>query len=159
MPGLDPTNTSPAYLLGRLFAVLEATQRAAYPGDNLPNTTFFDRYFAGAIANPRVAFVQGSQMWPAWLKKIRTSADREARKADRDRRLAAAFALKNRISELTEQLAVQPLPALTTSAHQSLFIIGYHHQRAHDLARARAGKAPEITLEQPQPDDTAEPAA
>ena len=70
MSGLDPHQTRPAYVAGRLFAALEATQRAAFRRDELPNTTFFDRYFAGAVANPRIATIQGTQMWPAWIKKI-----------------------------------------------------------------------------------------
>ncbi len=49
----------------------------AYPREEQPNTTFFDRYFAGAIANPRIAMIQGNQLWPAWIKKIRSSAERE----------------------------------------------------------------------------------
>jgi CRISPR-associated protein Csd1 len=154
MAGLDPTNTNPAYVCGRLFAVLEATQRAAYRRDQEPNTTFFDRYFAGAVANPRVAIVQGSQLSAAWLKRIRGSGERDTDNGSGNKRLGAYYALKNRLDELHQMLAVQPLPARITTAEQSLFIIGYHHQRADDLARARAGRAPEIVADQPEPTDS-----
>jgi len=153
MPGLDPTQDDPAYVSGRLFAVLEATQRAAFPREEQPNTTFFDRYFAGAVANPRVALVQGSQLWPAWIKKITSSAERERTPQGRNRRLAAAAALRTRITDLLALLNAEALPARITTEAQSLFIVGYHHQRADDLARARAGRAPEIAVnEQDQPE-------
>lgn len=154
MAGLDPTNTNPAYVCGRLFAALEATQRAAYRRDQEPNTTFFDRYFAGAVANPRVAIVQGSQLSSAWLKRIRGSGTRDSDNGAGNKRLAVHYALKNRLDELHQMLAVAPLPARITTAEQSLFIIGYHHQRADDLARARAGRAPEIVPDDPEATDS-----
>src|SRR5205809_64070 len=80
------------------------TQRAAFRRDELPNTTFFDRYFAGAVANPRIATIQGTQMWPAWIKKIRSSAERERQAEAKQKRLAAAAALSNRITGLYELL-------------------------------------------------------
>lgn len=148
MPGLDITETNPAYVSGRLFATLEATQRAAYRGDQEPNTNFFDRYFAGAVANPRIAMIQGGQLHAAWLRKIRTSAERQPTSAERERRRAAHDALRRRLDELFGLLTTQALPDRITTAEQSRFIVGYHHQRANDLAMARAGRAPEVA-----PDD------
>lgn len=143
MPGLDPTCLNPAYLAGRTFAVLEATQRAANPRDDQPNTTFFDRYFSGAIANPRIAIIQGNQMSAAWLKKIRSMNP------------GAASALKRRLEELLALSAAVPFPARITTDEQAMFILGYYHQRADDFARARAGKAPEILTPEPDPSDAA----
>ncbi len=50
---LDPDNASPAYRLGRLFAVLEQIQQRALPG---LNATIKDRYFAAASATPARVF-------------------------------------------------------------------------------------------------------
>ncbi|MBT8225822.1 MAG: hypothetical protein HKP61_11300 [Dactylosporangium sp.] len=143
MPGLNPDNTHPAYVCGRLFAMLEAAQRAAYPREEQPNTTFFDQYFAGAVANPHIAAVQGSQMRAAWMRKIRTSADREHSPEARSKRLATVTAIEAHLDALFECLDDQPLPARIGTEEQSLFVVGYHHQRAHDRAQARASRSPE----------------
>jgi len=147
MPGLDPNCTDPAYVSGRIFATLEATQRAAFPRDDQPNTTFYDRYFAGAISNPRIATIQGSQLRAAWSRKIRTSAEQERTPAAREKRRAVAGALDRRFIDLLDLLDATPLPARISTEQQSMFILGYHHQRAHDLAQARAGRAPEIVAD------------
>jgi CRISPR-associated protein Csd1 len=145
-PMLDETQDHPAYLNGRLFSVLQSLQYRAFPKDDQPNSTFFDRYFAGAVANPRIAFVQGAQMYPAWRKKLLSSASRAAAagkngEAAKDRAAARRFEL--RIGELQERLTQPPRP-LTSSEDQSWFVLGYFHQRAHDFRQAMAGKAPEI---------------
>jgi CRISPR-associated protein Csd1 len=62
MPGLDTANRDPAYLAGRIFAALENVQDATRGRQESVNTTFVDRYFAGAVANPRIALVQGRSL-------------------------------------------------------------------------------------------------
>ena len=52
-PMLDPTNLSPAYRLGRLFAVLEKIQEEASPG---LNATIRDRYYGAASSTPVTVF-------------------------------------------------------------------------------------------------------
>jgi CRISPR-associated protein Csd1 len=54
LPVLDPSNQSPGYLLGQLMAVLERAQQLAMDA----NATVVDRYFSGASAAPRSAFVR-----------------------------------------------------------------------------------------------------
>ncbi|GIG93071.1 type I-C CRISPR-associated protein Cas8c/Csd1 [Plantactinospora endophytica] len=141
---LDEEQDNPAYLHGRLFAVLESLQRRAYPGDGLPNTTFFHRYFAGAVTNPRVALVQGCQLSPAWLKKLDgTAQDRGNPQADRDRAAKAAYRFRERLRELHDRLN-EPVKPLADAESQSWFVLGYFQQQAHDIRMARAGKAPEV---------------
>jgi CRISPR-associated protein Csd1 len=138
-PVLDPDNRDPAYLAGRVFATLESIQYAV-SRDNQPNTTFADRYFPGAIANPRVALVQGRQLATAWLKKLRRSAP------------GTAVALDQR---LTEQLdlfdAGQGLPGRIDLQRQAAFLLGYHHQRADDFRQTRTRAASEVEPPQDQP--------
>jgi CRISPR-associated protein Csd1 len=50
---LDPSNTIPAYRLGRLFAALEKIQEDASPG---LNATIRDRYYGAASSTPAVVF-------------------------------------------------------------------------------------------------------
>ncbi|NMO56065.1 hypothetical protein HH310_33405 [Actinoplanes sp. TBRC 11911] len=147
---LDEKEDNPAYLYGRLFAVLESLQLRAFGRDDMPNTSFFHRYFAGAVANPRVALVQGLQMYPAWLKKLDAAARPDSKdtavltQAERARRAAARF--RARIRELQDRLD-RPVQPLADAESQSWFVLGYFHQQAHDIRMAQAGKAPEIPTE------------
>jgi CRISPR-associated protein Csd1 len=126
MPDLDESNRNPAYVAGRLFAAYEGVQYAAYGGEL--NTTYHDRYFAGALNNPRAALINGERDSAAWLKKLRRN-----KKAARH---------EERIDELTRLLdADNPIPAHLIPSDQALFLVGYHHQRAHQIAAAKAALA------------------
>ena len=67
---LDPTITEPAYLLGRLFAVLEHIQRAAHTGRNL-NKSIKDGFFGTAARTPAQAFPQLIQRSVHHLNQLR----------------------------------------------------------------------------------------
>jgi CRISPR-associated protein Csd1 len=149
-PGLDESLDDPAYLAGRLMAVLGSIQYAASrrPADDNghgPNTTFEDRYLAGAIGNPGVAIVQGRQQAVAWLKKLR-----------RDRP-GAAVRLEHALSDLFDRFeAVRGMPGRTSIAEQARFILGYHQQRSHDIRAALAAGSTDVVdvpgIEQPSVD-------
>jgi CRISPR-associated protein Csd1 len=121
MPGLDTANTDPAYVAGRVFAALEALQYDASGGKL--NTTYGDRYFAGAITNPRSALVNGRKDANAWLRKLRRTRTGVA--INHEKTLDGLFALLS---------AGGGIPGRTTLKQQSLFLLGYHHQRAHRFA-------------------------
>jgi CRISPR-associated protein Csd1 len=128
MPDLDPTNTDPGYVAGRLFAVLEQLQYDA--SDGKLNTTYGDRFFAGAVTNPRAAIVNGRRDANAWLRKLRRT------------KRGAAVRHEKRLDELVRLLdAGTGLPARTTLRQQSMFLLGYHHQRAHHFASRPATAA------------------
>jgi CRISPR-associated protein Csd1 len=132
MPSLDPSNTDPAYVAGRAFAVIESLQDAA--SDGQLNTTYADRYFAGAVTNPRAAIVSGRRDAAAWLRKLRRTK----------RGLAVTF--DKRLTEIFALIDAEPgLPATTTLREQALFLLGYHHQRAHQFA-PRPSTEPESTV-------------
>jgi CRISPR-associated protein Csd1 len=125
MPGLDTTNTTPAYVAGRVFAALEALQYDASGGKL--NATYADRYFAGAVSNPRAALLHGRKSANAWLRKLRRS------------KAGAAVNHEKTLDELFSLVTVETgLPARTTPAQQALFMLGYHHQRAHRFAAITA---------------------
>ena len=110
---LNEQSTYVPYVLGRLFAVLEKTQRDANP--NL-NTTIKDRYFTSACASPRSVF-------PTLLKLAQhhiSKDDKRGRFNDKD------------IEELEDRLEIDknPLPARLALDEQGAFILGYYHQRA-----------------------------
>ncbi|WAL63770.1 type I-C CRISPR-associated protein Cas8c/Csd1 [Amycolatopsis cynarae] len=133
MPGLDPNNTDPAYVSGRIFAALEALQYDASGGKL--NTTYADRYFAGAITNPRAALVNGRKDAKAWLRKLRGN------------RRGAAVNHEKTLDSLFELLPAEAIPARASLKQQSLFLLGYHHQRAHRFAAL--GEAKPTTEEIP----------
>ncbi|MEK6443822.1 type I-C CRISPR-associated protein Cas8c/Csd1 [Pseudonocardia sp. T1-2H] len=127
MPGLDPSNTTPAYVAGRAFAVLEQIQ---YDASGQRNATYGDRFFAGAISNPRAALVTGQRDAIAWLRKLRRTKP------------PAAVRHQKALDELFGLLdPTGDVPARTTLHEQSLFLLGYHHQRAHRFASIRAAHA------------------
>lgn len=104
---LDLNNKTPAYLLGRLFAVLEKVQEDANPGIN---ATIRDRYFSAASATPRYVF-------PQLL------------------RLAQHHIAKAKYGGVSDQLIesiladLQDFPTQLDLGQQGLFMLGYYHQR------------------------------
>jgi CRISPR-associated protein Csd1 len=131
MPQLDEQNNTPAYVAGRMFAVLEQIQYDVTGGGL--NATYGDRHFAGAISNPRAAIVSGRRDATAWLKKLRRTSEKKQGAAVRhEKELDALFGL---IGPDTQ------LPARTSLSEQALFLLGYHHQRAHRFAQIAAAKA------------------
>lgn len=106
---LDKENKSPAYLLGRLFAVLEKAQQDALPG---LNATIKDKYYSSASSTPSSAF-------PILLRlnKHHTSKGEHGGYYD------------SLNAEILEQLPAKIFPTHLRLEEQGLFAIGYYHQR------------------------------
>ncbi|MGW4116882.1 type I-C CRISPR-associated protein Cas8c/Csd1 [Actinosynnema sp. NPDC004786] len=139
MPGLDPTNTTPAYVAGRLFAALDAIQHDAFEGKI--NTTYANRFFAGAVTNPRSALIAGRTLADAWLRKFR--GKRAGTGVNHRRELDELFGLLD---------AGTGIPHHSTPAQQTLFLLGYHHQRAHRFTTLRRRTGDRATTTGPSPD-------
>lgn len=109
---LNEQSTNPAYLLGRLFAVLEKAQRDAI--GNL-DATIKDRYFTSACASPASVF-------PVLLRL----AQHHIAKAE------YGYHSERLIEEIMGHLDVEhnPIPAHLSLDEQGIFILGYYHQRA-----------------------------
>jgi CRISPR-associated protein Csd1 len=116
---LDSTNTNPAYLCGRLLAVLAEVQRNA-----IGKAAIVDRFFGTASSAPAAVF-----------GRLLRGAQPHLTKLERDRPPVAA-ALQRRMEEVLSGLTRFP-PTLTLE-EQALFALGYYHQRAHDRGEARA---------------------
>ena len=106
---LNETTNVP-YLLGRLFSVLEAVQKAANPGIN---TTIKDRYFNAACATPGMAFPTLLRLSQKHLRKLNDG-------------LATHY--DKQITELMAQLPESGFPARLSLPDQGKFTIGYYHQ-------------------------------
>ena len=106
---LNETTNVP-YLLGRLFSVLEAVQKAANPGIN---TTIKDRYFNAACATPGLSFPTLLRLSQKHLRKLNDG-------------LATHY--DKQITELMAQLPESGFPARLSLPDQGKFTIGYYHQ-------------------------------
>lgn len=106
--GLNEQTDNRAYILGRLFAVLEKAQEDAAGGQL--NTTIKDRYFTSACATPGAIF-------PTLLKL----SQHHIAKAD------YGYISDRRITELLEKVDV--FPSTHSLEEQGLFILGYYQQK------------------------------
>lgn len=113
---MDPNNTQPGYLLGRLMAVIERMQATALGSD--VNASVVDRYFGAASATPGAVF-------PRLLKNFRHHS-RKAKDGEGapSRR---AWALDREADRLLEPM--RGFPTFLPLEQQGLFVLGYHHQR------------------------------
>lgn len=102
-----------AYVLGRLFAILERAQLEAYPNIN---ATIKDRYFTSACATPGSVF-------PTLIKLSRHHI-----RVIKDLKLKCY--LDNRIKDMIDKLNVEdtPFPAHLSLEHQGEFVMGYYQQ-------------------------------
>jgi len=109
---LNEQSTVPAYLLGRLFAVLEKVQQEAI-GDM--NASIKDRYFTSACASPRTVFPTLLRLSQHWISKAEYG-----------------YASDRRIQDILNLLDIEknPIPARLTLDEQGVFVLGYYHQRA-----------------------------
>ncbi|MFI7026817.1 type I-C CRISPR-associated protein Cas8c/Csd1 [Micromonospora sp. NPDC049900] len=144
-PTLNTEHKQPAYVSGRIFAVMDDLQRTVFRvADQKLNTTFAERYFGRAIDNPQVVIVSGRRNVQAWLKRLRGPLHRPN----------WSEAYERRLDDLFVQLDAIPTGAVLTDKAQ--FILGYHQQRAEmrteRLAAAANKKKTDLP---PQPDDVA----
>lgn len=131
---LDPGNTDPGYLLGRLFSSLENIQRAAL-GKQI-NATIRDRYYGAASATPASVF-------PVLLR----SAQHHLSRLRKDKP-GYAVMLEKEVGEIVDLLATSFPKSLGIEA-QGHFAIGYYHQ---SRARFASGAAPDDTEDAKNPE-------
>ena len=106
---LNEQCTYQPYVLGRLFAVLEAIQDAANPGIN---TTIKDRYFTSACATPGVVFPTLIKLAQKHLQKLGNGSQ---------------IYYNQQLTELMGKMT-QTYPTRMTLPEQGAFEIGYYHQ-------------------------------
>lgn len=123
MVKLDPDIQDPAYLCGRLLAVLEEIQKAAIPS---AGATIVDRFYGTASSAPASVFgrlLRGAQFHLGKLRRDKPGYH---------------TALERRLEEV--QSGLSTFPRTLTLEQQGLFALGYYHQRAADRAGAMAHK-------------------
>lgn len=129
---LDKSNSNPAYLAGRLFALLERIQEKAIPGVKANIT---DRYFRTASATPGIIFGRLLQLSAFHLSKIKKEHG------------GLGFFFDRQIQEVLELLPGEQasFDKFFTPDQQSIFAVGYYHQKAY-----RDQKAESAAIEEEQ---------
>ncbi len=117
---LNAESTNQAYLLGRLFAVLERVQISAQ-GDI--NKTIKDSYFSTASATPRGVFAQLITLAQHHLAKLPESGNVYFNKL---------------MGEIIDN--IQSFPATLNLDEQGQFILGYYQQRQYFFIKKSADK-------------------
>ncbi|SDF84060.1 type I-C CRISPR-associated protein Cas8c/Csd1 [Sporolituus thermophilus] len=116
----------PAYLCGRLLAVLERLQQAAQ-GDI--NATITDRYFGAASTRPATVFPVLLQLSRAHLAKLR-----------RDRAtVGLATWFDRELGDILSQMPASGFPLILSLQEQGLFALGYYHQKNDGKPSAQVG--------------------
>lgn len=108
--GLDVERDSVAYVLGRLFAVLEELQEKANPGIN---STIKDKYFNSASATPAIVF-------PVLLHLARSHQKKLSDKK------GMYILFEKSITDLLGK--IKQIPKRLSLIDQGEFILGYYHQ-------------------------------
>ena len=108
---LDKSNTTPAYLLGRLFAVLEKAQAEAIHD---ANSTIRERFYASASATPRAVFPIILRTFPHWIAKL-----------EKGREIFFSKLVQEIIDGINSGIG---FPAHLNLEAQGLFAIGYYQQ-------------------------------
>ena len=109
--GLNEGCEESAYLLGRLFAVLESIQKDANPGIN---TTIRDRYFNSACATPASVFPTLIKLKNSHIKKL----ERESG--------GTKIYYEKMLTELMGK--IEKFPRRLSLEEQGKFMLGYYHQ-------------------------------
>ncbi|WP_457575753.1 type I-C CRISPR-associated protein Cas8c/Csd1 [Desulfomarina sp.] len=124
---LDNKRRDTAYVLGRLFAVLEKAQE-----DAIPNTgvTIKDKYLASASAIPGLVFHMLLKNSAHHIAKLRKDSEKKK----------WAYGYDRKIQEIMDKLA--GFPKTLDAEAQGLFMIGYYHQRK-DLFTSKKDKGDE----------------
>ena len=115
--GLNEECQETAYVLGRIFAVLEFIQKDANPGIN---TTIRDRYFNSACATPASVFPVLMKLKNSHIKKL----ERES--------VGKKIHFENLLTELIVRIEMTEgasgFPKRLSLDEQGKFMLGYYHQ-------------------------------
>lgn len=120
---LDKQNDNIAYLAGRLFAVLEQIQQASL-GKGV-NATIRDRFFASASTRPNTVLGRLISLSNHHLSKLRKEKPR----------LAITF--EKLLGEIFDLIpaSVPTFPATLSLDEQSIFAVGYYHQKTDSFKK------------------------
>lgn len=114
---LNEACNEPAYILGRLFAVLEGVQKDANPDIK---ATIRDRYFNSACATPATVF--------PILLKLKNSHIRKLERDNGYKKRKHEDAITELIGKLDMTDSGKGMPSRLSLEEQGKFMLGYYHQ-------------------------------
>ena len=125
---LDEGNKHPAYLCGRLLAIYESLQYAAFSSANESkvNVTVADRYYDLASTSPQIAFPKVVELGRKHLQKLRRLKG------------GLAWIIESEITGLQREIELASgfaYPAMLSLDGQGRFALGYYHQKANQFKR------------------------
>ena len=133
---LDKQNDNIAYLAGRLFAVLEQIQQASL-GKGV-NATIRDRFYASASTRPNMVMGRLISLSNHHLSKLRK--EKPGLAVNLEKLLGEIFALI--------PAEVPTFPATFSLDEQSLFAVGYYHQKVDSYKKKENTDNPTEETEQ-----------
>lgn len=125
MQGLDTTVTDPAYLCGRLLALLDDAARLATSANN----TLVNRSYSSSSTMPAITLTRLLRLHRAHLDKLERDSPGAARRIDVN------------VAEILSGLEAAGLPRTLSVSEQGRFALGLYHQQAAGRAAAAAGAA------------------
>ena len=130
---LDKQNDNIAYLAGRLFAVLEQIQQASL-GKGV-NATIRDRFYASASTRPNMVMGRLIALSNHHLSKLRKEKP------------GLAVNLEKLLEEIFALIPAEAptFPATFSLDEQSLFAVGYYHQKVDTYRKEETDNPTEET--------------
>lgn len=116
---LNEASTNPAYVLGRIFAILEIIQKNAL-GEGI-NATIKDKYFASACSNPSLVFPGLLKLAQHHLAKIEGNY----------------WSVK--LGDCLGLLESESFPKIQNMENQGRFILGYYQQNQKNYEKRQKG--------------------
>lgn len=111
--GLNTETNDQAYLLGRLFSLLENIQETSAGGTL--NTTIKDQYLNSMCSTPALVIAQLLKLKESHMKKLR-----------RDKP-GLAVKLDQQVMEIMDRIEIK-IPTQLSLEEQAVFMLGYYHQ-------------------------------
>jgi CRISPR-associated protein Csd1 len=127
---LDPNESHPAYVHGRLLAVFEQIQFAAL-GE--VNANVVDKFYGTMSSAPGMV-----------VGRLQDNARNHLRKLRGDKP-GAAKALETRLMDVLGLLGAAPPPARLSLQDQGRFALGYYHEKAKGFEEAAVRKAEKLS--------------
>lgn len=125
MTGLDTETTDPAYLCGRLLALLDEAARLATSANN----SLVNRNYSSSSTMPGITFTRLLRLHRAHLEKL-----------ERDKP-GAAWRINDSVADILSHVPASGFPRTLSVSEQGRFALGLYHQQASGRAAAATAKA------------------